>query len=117
MKKIFKNIILVLIMCLSFVACDLIFKTPRKDNDKNLGQAQSMLISYTMEASSWQVDSICQADTLPNIDNWLTSQFTDYETNEIVVKRLYYKDYGNTEVVYIITGSTEPFIVTRRITE
>jgi hypothetical protein len=115
MKNLFKKFVLAIVMCLSFVACDLLFKTPRTDNEPTYGS--SMLVAYTMNATAWQVDSICQADTLPNIDTWLKSQFTDYETNEIVVKRLYYKDYGDTEIVYIITGSTEPFIVTRRITE
>lgn len=117
MKNIFKKLALVLVMCLSMVGCDLIFKTPR-NNDNNQTYGTSMILSYTMDhATAWQVDSICKADTLPNIDTWLTTQFTDYETNEIVVKRLYYKDYGETEVVYVITGSTEPFIVMRRITE
>ena len=115
MKNLFKKFVLAIVLCLSFVACDLLFKTPRNDNEPTYGS--SMLVAYTMNASSWQVDSICQADTLPSVDTWLKSQFMDYETNEIVTKRLYYKDYGDTEVVYIITGSTEPFVVTRRITE
>jgi len=115
MKNFLKKIVLVLVMCLSFVACDLIFKTPRNNDNQNLGT--SMILSYTMNATEWQVDSICKADTLPDIDNWLRTQFTDYETNELVTKRLYYKEWGDKEVVYIITGTSEPYIVMRRITE
>ena len=114
MKNLFKKFVLALVMCLSFVACDLLFKTPRKD-DNALGQ--SMLVSYTMQASNWQVDSICKADTLPDMDSWLVNTFVDYETNQRIVRRMYIKERGENEIVYIITGSTEPFVVTRRITE
>ena len=116
MKEIFKNILLVLVTCMTFVACDLIFKTPRKpDNGQTYGT--SMLISYTMNATAWQIDSICKADTLPEIDSWLVNQFTDYETNEVITKRMYIKERGETEAVYIVTGTSEPYLVVRRITE
>ena len=76
----------------------------------------SMMVTYTMDVTEIQVDSICKADMLPNYDKWIKSSFTDYETNQVFVKRLYIKN-GEYEVVYILTGDREPYKITRRITE
>ena len=114
MKTFFKNLILTIVMCLSFVACDLIFKTPRKEN-QTFGT--SMKASYEMMATAWQVDSICQADTLPNLDMWILQNFHDFETSTTITKRMYIKELGQNEIIYIILGNNEPYKVTRRITE
>ena len=116
MKTFFKNLILSIVLCFSFVACDLIFKTPRNNDNNQLGTS-SMKASYEMVATAWQVDSICAADTLPNIDTWLLQRFTDFETGSTIVKRMYIKTNGDKEAVYIVVGTEEPFNVTRRITE
>lgn len=116
MKTFFKKFILTIVMCLSFVGCDLLFKTPRNDNNQTYG-ATGMKASYEMVATAWQVDSICKADTLPNLDAWIFSTFNDYETGEIIYKRMYVKEGGEKEIIYIIMGDKEPYKVTRRITE
>ena len=48
----------------------------------------SMRNSYTMQATNRQIDSICVVDTLPNISEWITMSFKDYETNEMVTKKI-----------------------------
>lgn len=116
MKNFFKNLILSIVMCLTFVACDLLFKTPRNNDGQSLGNP-SMKLSYEMTATEWQVDSICKADTLPTIDTWILQSFIDYESGDRITKRMYIKEYGDNEVVYIIVGVNEPYKVTRRITE
>ena len=115
MKNHLKNFILAIVMCLTFVGCDLLFKTPRKDNNTNLGVG--MKASYEMVATAWQVDSICKADTLPTLDMWLVTTFNDFETGESIYKRMYIKELGVNEIIYIIMGNDEPYKVTRRITE
>ena len=116
MKNHFKNFLISVFACLSIVGCDLIFKTPR-NNDNNTALGTGMKNSYEMTATAWQVDSICTADTLPNIDDWLVTTFSDYETGSVIYKRMYVKEEGDNEIIYIIMGNNEPYKVTRRITE
>ena len=77
----------------------------------------SMRNSYTMQATNRQIDSICVVDTLPNISEWITMSFKDYETNETITKRMYIKNRGKKEATYIIMGNNEPYKVSLRITE
>lgn len=118
MKNAFKKIILTIGLCMTMVSCGWLTKLSNGGNENNnptLGS--SMIVSYTMDASMKQVDSICRVDKLPALEGWLTTQFTDYETGQPIVRRMYIKEYGETEIIYIITGTDEPFVVTRRITE
>ena len=119
MKKTFKRIVLTIGLCMTLVSCGWLTKLSNTGNTgTNTELGTSMIVSYTMDAASmYQVDSICKVDKLPNIEGWLTTQFTDFETGEPIVRRMYIKEYGETEVIYIITGTDEPFVVTRRITE
>ena len=113
MKNWIKKIIVSAALCFSVVGCGLFKCTPKEDNNV-LGT--QMINSYVMEATSWQVDSICTADKLPNIDTWQATSFTDFETGAVIVKRMYIKKDGKVEYMYIISGSEEPYSVTRRIT-
>ena len=113
MKNLFKKIFISVVIVATMVGCGCLKKV--KTDDITYGT--SMLVSYTMNASMRQVDSICTADSLPSIDLWTVSQFIDYETNTSIVKRMYFKEFGKSEILYIITGTTEPYVVTRRITE
>lgn len=101
-------------ICVSVASCGWLTKLP-KDNGGVYGT--QMLTSYTMRATNWQIDSICRVDTLPNIDAWTLSGFKDYETGENIVKRMYIKQTGKNEIIYIVTGVDEPYLVTRRITK
>jgi hypothetical protein len=116
MKKFFKNLFLSITVLATLTSCGWLFKTPRDDNNPSTYGA-TMKISYTMTASNWQVDSICTADGLPLLNQWITNTFTDFETGETIVKRMYIKEDGAVEMVYIVVGSNEPYEVTRRITE
>lgn len=107
MKKIFTFLLLVFLM----FSC----RTQQQTGDVVFGT--SIMVTYTMMATEMQVDSICNADVLPSFDNWIKTSFTDYETNQVYVKRLYIKNSDEYEVVYILTGDKEPYKITRRITE
>ena len=118
MKKFLKGLALALFIGLS-VSCGWIFQAGGNGNggtEVTLG-TPVMKNSYTMVATMAQVDSICVADTLPNIDTWIGASFTDYETGEKIIKRMYFKNWGKTEIVYTITGTTEPYDVSMRITK
>lgn len=118
MGKMFRKFAATIAICFTMVSCGWLTKLSNGGNENNnpaLGS--SMIVSYTMDASMKQVDSICRVDKLPALEGWLTTQFTDYETGQPIVRRMYIKEYGETEIIYIITGTDEPFVVTRRITE
>lgn len=72
--------------------------------------------SFVMEATRWQVDSICKADALPQMDGWIKTSFRDFETGRSVTKYMYIQEVGENESIYIIMGDSEPYIVTKRIT-
>jgi hypothetical protein len=114
MKKYIEKIAISLIMVMMVVSCGL-FKKACKEKDVQFGT--SMMNSYVMNASKWQVDSICTADTLPSLDKWIINQFKDYETGEYITKYMYIKSLGKDEIVYIIIGESEPYKVQRRITK
>lgn len=115
MKNILSKIILAIGLSISVVSCGWFTKMPKDNTDTNLGT--SMMNSYVMDATMWQVDSICKADALPDMDVWLISTFKDFETGEAIVRRMYIKQLGEEEIIYIITGDNEPYKVTRRITK
>lgn len=73
---------------------------------------------FIKDGKMYQVDSLINADNLPILDKWLSTAFTDYNTQEKVFKRfLVRKVSKEKEVVYIITGNTEPFTIIKRIKE
>lgn len=72
---------------------------------------------YIEKASNYQVDSLINVDNLPKLERWIGNTFVDYNTNEMISKRMYIKEYSNGEIVYVITGNTEPFKIEKRITE
>ena len=112
MKRFFA-IITLLISIIFVVSC----KTTENVNEVTFGSS-SMKIFYTMDISQRQLDSICEADILPNYNQWIKARFTDFETNKKYVKRMYFKHYSeNNEVIYILVGENEPYIITKRIAE
>ena len=102
----------ILFVFLMFLGC-----AGEKELTNDVSFGSSMKVSYTMVATSIQIDSICEYDTLPNVLTWKSMRFTDYETNTVYTKRLYIKDKNkDSEIVYIILGEKEPYVITRRIT-
>lgn len=77
----------------------------------------SMRNSYTMEITKLQLDSICNADTLPVVERWASARFTDYETNKSYIKRMCRKSVGGIEYMYILTEDGRKYKITRRITD
>lgn len=77
----------------------------------------SMRNTYTMSITQEQLDSICFADTLPVFDKWASVKFTDYETNNVYVKRMCRKNLKNYEYMYILTEYEKKYKITRRLTE
>ena len=114
MKK-FLNILITVSFLFILVNCS-IFKHSKKENkDEILGAS----IKYELcieNASTYQIDSLIIADTLPSLNFWYASVFVDYQTNEKVVKRMYIKAYDKQkEITYIIQGTKEPFYLEKRI--
>ena len=56
------------------------------------GKQLQKMYGYEKMVKMYQVDSICVADTLPSIDEWISTTFYDYETNEAIVKRMFIKE-------------------------
>lgn len=114
MKKFIKNLFLSVGIVLIMSCCG---NTSNVSKKKDITFGTSMKVSYEMMATRMQVDSICVADTLPQMDSWLASSFKDYETGAVQVKRMYIKKNDKNEIIYIILGNEQPYKVTRRITE
>ena len=112
MKRFFITLIMALSMIFA-VSC----KTTENIGDITFG-ASSMKIFYTMDITQRQLDSICEADILPDYNQWIKAKFTDFETNKVYVKRMYFKSYSEyNEVIYILVGEKAPYKITKRIAE
>ena len=109
MKKIFTFLLMLFLM----FSC----KTYKNTGEITFGTS-SMQNLYEMTITQHQIDSICDADMLPNYNEWLKARFTDYETNTVFVKRMYLKSCSDeNEVIYILIGENEPYKITKRIAE
>lgn len=117
MKKFLSRLILAAGLMISVAGCGLLSKLHKPVDPVEPTYGNGMLNSYVMEATAWQVDSICNADALPSLDEWIVNSFQDFETGENIVKYMYIKRLGDNEIIYIIMGQKEPFNVTRRITQ
>ena len=114
MKKLFKFLIFVLIS-LFFIKCSTQRNIILDDNVLGVSMKYEL---YIKDGKMYQVDSLINADNLPVLNKWLGTAFIDYNTQEKVSKRfLVRKVSKEKEVVYIITGNTEPFTIIKRIKE
>ena len=111
MKKIFITLVMVISMFL--FSC----KTKENFGEITFGTS-SMQSLYEMTITQNQIDSICEADMLPNYSEWIKARFTDYETNTVFVKRMYLKSCSDkNEIIYILVGENEPYKIIKRIAE
>lgn len=109
MKQLFIEIIIMLFLLSSCAAVKI-------GDDINFGT--SMSVVYCSDISQYQLDSICDADTLPYYDTWIKARFTDYETNTVFIKRMCFKNESDyDEIIYILIGENEPYKITKRITK
>jgi hypothetical protein len=114
MGKLFKILTLSL-MGIFFIACSTHKNILIDDNLLGVSMKYELFIK---DGKSHQVDSLINADALPAINKWLGTTFADYNTQEKITKRFYVKKTTNgKEVVYIVTGNTEPFVIIKRIKE
>ena len=115
MKKIFKKVLIALVLLFMFIGCCVSKKAVK--NDYPFGTSMRLTCNI-QNGFQYQIDSIIIADTLPPIDRWLKTEYLDYETNDRLLKRMYIRQYKNgTESVYTILGSKEPYKISKRITE
>lgn len=117
MKKTLKNLVAAIGICLAVSSCGWLTRLQHTGSTDTTFGTPVMKNSYEMQATAWQMDSICKADTLPKLREWIGTDFVDFETGEAITRRVYMKYWGKTEIVYIVTGKEEPFVVIRRITE
>lgn len=115
MKNVFKKVLVNVFFVVIFFGC----ATMKHNIPHDIEYGTSMRTAYTIEnGSSYQIDSIIMADTLPAIEKWMHMSYVDYETNKKIIKRMYIRTYGNgNESVYIIMGNNEPYEITKRITQ
>ena len=114
MRKLFKILTLSL-MGIFFIACSIHKNISLDDNVLGVSMKYEL---YIKDGKMYQVDSLINADNLPVLNKWLGTAFIDYNTQEKVSKRfLVRKVSEEKEVVYIITGNTEPFTIIKRIKE
>lgn len=119
MKDLFKK--MVLLICLVFLSAQCI------NNGNSLYQTENGVIEHinnnsnlsqfgtTDTVSPAQLDSICKADTLPQLGEWVAHTFIDFETGKEITKYTYFKEYGFTaNVIYIVTYDYENFIIEKR---
>jgi hypothetical protein len=118
-NKLFSLIVFVSLL-FSFTGCGLLNKIFHKqgNNEKTevvIGSSQNMY-QVTVEYTQMQVDSMCVADSLPEMfDCWIRRGYLDYETNESIVRYMYIKDLNdNYEMIYIITPRGEMYVVSKR---
>lgn len=112
MMSFFKS--LILSIGISFM----VFGCGGTKHSSNTVYGETMRNSYVMEnVTQRQLDSICVADILPNINEWKGSIFVDFETRQTVVKRFFLKSKEPKQILYVVIGEKEPYKVERRITE
>ena len=116
MKNRIYSLLLLVSLLFSMAGCGLIKKLQHKDEpDVVLGSTQNMY-QETFEYTTVQLDSMCTVDGLPkSLDEWIRRTFSDYETNEIVVRYMYIKEMNdNYELTYIVAPKGEMYVVSKR---
>jgi hypothetical protein len=112
-----RNIIILTLAFLSLMLYNCSTISNIKNNEIDIMYGDSMMYELKIEkATSYQIDSLILADTLPPLNLWLTTSFLDFETNKRILKRMCIKtQVGNKESVYTILGIEEPFKIEKRI--
>lgn len=122
MKNKIPSLLLVLILSFMFTGCGLlnkIFHGNNPDIDVVYGTDDQIMKEITHTYTSFQLDSMCVADTLPqNLNEWLGKSYTDSETKKRITRYMYIKQLTDTgELIYIVTPRESLFIVKKRTAE
>jgi len=112
MRKLINVIIYVVILIHTIGCC----VQKKVETERVLGAAMKQVLVIE-QASLYQVDSLIDADTLPRFDRWISGTFVEYNSNKKITKRTIIKQFSGSEIVYVVTGNTEPFKIEKRITQ
>lgn len=116
MKHFLKKTISIVGLALMLVGCGVV-KKQQERNDYPLGTSMRLACNI-QDGKMYQIDSLIAADTLPQLNKWLSSVYIDYESGERILKRMYIRHYNNgNEAVYLVVGLQEPYKISKRITE
>lgn len=121
MKRLIFSLCLLLFLLLT--ACNPTLKVTSKPSITNntsdtlvIGSLNPGMYMKTYYFNEAQVDSMCVVDKLPqNLNEWVNSSFTDYETNAIIIRYIFIKEYDNDyEMIYVITKEGEIYSIQKR---
>lgn len=107
MKNLFFNLMVFITLILSAHKC----------NDVKTNENGSMF-GYEMLINNRQLDSICVADTLnPYIEEWFSTDFYDYETNQKITQKIYIKELSDeSEITYVLIPKNDTlYLIIKRI--
>ena len=119
MKDKILSLIIFFSLLFSFTGCGtlnkIFHKTDKENTETTFGTTQNMY-QVTHEYTMHQIDSMCVADVLPmKFEGWTCRTYTDYETNQYIVRYMYVKELNdNYEMIYIITPRGDIYVVSKR---
>ena len=109
MKNLVFKFLVILFLVTNIIGCGCLKKQKQNNN--------SLMYGYEMLINNRQLDSICLVDNLnPHLDNWFATTFLDYETNKVVVQRMFIKELtDSTEAIYVLVEKDTLYLITKRI--
>ena len=84
--------------------------------DTTLGNLSPGMYMKTFYYNAFQLDSMCVVDNLPrSLNDWTKNTLTDFETNIVIVRYAYIKEYNEIyEMLYIVTPNGDIYVVQKR---
>lgn len=119
MKDKILSLIIFFSLLFSFTGCgtlNKIFHKTDKENTETTFSTTQNMYQVTHEYTMHQIDSMCVADMLPmKFEGWTCKTYTDYETNQYIVRYMYVKELNdNYEMIYIVTPRGDIYVVSKR---
>lgn len=110
----FCKYVAIIALGLTVCACGLFRKVPKDNNNVTIGTPA--MFGQTMTINSRQLDSVCVVDGLSlDLEEWISSTYQDYETNETIKRYAFIKVLGeNEEMMYILTPVDTLYKLTKR---
>jgi hypothetical protein len=112
MKRLF-NYLVVMFFSIVIIGC----VSQNKLNNNSVLTASMKYALIINNATTYQVDSLIVADTLPALEKWIYGTFVDDVTGNKIMKRMCFKKNDKQEFVYVISGNIEPYHIVKRIKE
>jgi len=120
MQTLIKKLLLVIVLVFLPIGCflsdgQLEFGDSGKNDTIEIISHRTQAITYYDTVSDVELDSIINAEMLPEVKTWASCEFFDYETGSTITKSTYYKsNKDGSTCYYVITGQTEPYIIEKR---